>query len=101
MSLHKLLGMCYPLVVYTIDIDQLCAPHIGPHVCPLLLKHWPACANYLIYLYFDHLELFCRDRIRVIYALEVFLCFFNEGTSLLVYKFILTLPLVILSSYNA
>ena len=30
---------------------------------------------------FDHLELFCRKRIRIINAQEGSLCFFNEGTS--------------------
>ena len=43
----------------------------------------------------------CRNRIRIFNVLEVFLCFFNEGSSVLVYTFILTLPLVILSGFKA
>ena len=63
--------------------------------------HWPTCVaiycphvgqHMLIYdiHLFDHLEYFCRHRIRNISALEVFIRFFNEDTSLLVYKLVLT-----------
>ena len=73
---------------------------------------WPSCVptyyphvgqNVLIFAIhlFDHLELFCRNKIRNINVLEVFLCFFNKDTSLLVHKLVLNLPLVILNGYNA
>ena len=64
-------------------------PHLGQHVLILALH------------LFGNLELFCRDRIRIINALEVFLCFFNEDTSLLLYKLVLALLLVLLNGYNA
>ena len=38
--------------------------------------HWPACIN-TCYTFFDHLEFFCRGKIRNINVLEVFLCFFQ------------------------
>ena len=41
------------------------------------------------------------DRIKIINALEVFLCSFNEDTFLLVYKLVLALPRAILNGYNA
>ena len=63
--------------------------HVGHHVL-ILDTHL-----------FDHLELFCIDRIRNINALKVFLCYFNEDTSLLVYNLALTLPPIILNGYNA
>ena len=67
--------------------------------------HWPTCVptycphigNHVLMLdihYFDHLELFCRDRITIINALEVFLCFFNEDTSLLLYKPVLNMKIM-------
>ena len=63
-------------------------PHIGQHV--LILD---------IHLS-DHLELFCKDRIRNINTLEVFLSLFNEDTSFLVYILVLAFPLIILKGYN-
>ena len=45
----------------------------------------------------DHLELFCWDRTRITNVLEESLCYFNEGTSLVVYLFVLNLLLIILN----
>ena len=49
----------------------------------------------------DHLELFCRKRIRIINTQEGSLCFLNEGTSPVEYLFVINLPLVILNGFNA
>ena len=57
--------------------------------------------NYPIYTGLDHLELFCWDRTGITNALEGSLCYFNEGTSLIVYLRILSLLLVVLNGFNA
>ena len=57
--------------------------------------------NYSIYTDLDHLELFFRDRTRITNVLEGSLCFFNEGSFLIVYLPILSIPLVILNGFNA
>ena len=57
--------------------------------------------NYPIYTGLDHLELFSMDRTGITNALEISLCYFNEGTSLIVYLPILSLPLVVLNGFNA
>ena len=54
-----------------------------------------------IYSDLDHLELFSRDRTEITNAPEGSLCYFNEGTSLIVYSPILSLLLVVLNGFNA
>ena len=56
---------------------------------------------YPIYTDLDHLELFSRDRAGITNVLEGSLCYFNEGTSLVVYLPILSLLLVVLNGFNA
>ena len=78
------------------DIYHLCLSTSVPTYCPQV-------GQYVLILdihLFHHLEVFCKDRIRNINALEVVLYFFNEDTSLLVYKLLLTHPLVMLHVYN-
>ena len=53
-----------------------------------------------IYIDFDHLEFFSRDRTRITNVLEGSLCYFNEGTSPIVYLPILSLSLVVLNGFN-
>ena len=57
--------------------------------------------NYPIYNHLDHLELFSKVRTGITNVLEGSLCYFNKGTSLIVYLPILTLPLVVLNGFNA
>ena len=47
----------------------------------------------------DHLELFSWDRTGITNAPEKSLCYFNEGTSLIVYSPILSLLLVVLNGF--
>ena len=49
----------------------------------------------------DHLELFSCERTGITNVLEGSLCYFFEGTSQVVYLFVLKLPLVILNGFNA
>ena len=56
---------------------------------------YPICSD----LY--HLELFHWDRTGITNVLEGSLCYCNEGTSLIVYSAILSLPLVVLNGFNA
>ena len=57
--------------------------------------------NYPIYTDLDHLELFSGDMTGITNVAEESLCYFNEGTSSIVYSPILSLPLVVLNSFNA
>ena len=52
---------------------------------------------YSICIDLDHLELFSWDRTGISNVLEGSLCYFNEGTSPIVYLLVLNLPLVILN----
>ena len=49
----------------------------------------------------DYLELFSRERTGITTVLEESLCYFNEGTSPVVYLPILSLLQVILNGFNA
>ena len=49
----------------------------------------------------DHLELLSWDRSGITNVLEGSLCYFNEGTSPIVYLHILRLLLVALNGFNA
>ena len=71
-----------------------CWPTCVSTYCSQVGQHVLVLNTYL----FDHLELFCRNRIRIVNAKEGSLFFFNE---VLVYSFILNLPLVILSGFKA
>ena len=51
--------------------------------------------NYPIYTDLDHLELFSGDMTGITNVAEESLCYFNEGTSSIVYSPILSLPLVV------
>ena len=78
-----------------------CWPTCVPIYCPHVDQHVLILAIHL----FHHLELFYRDRIRIINALEVFLCFFNEDISLIVYKLVSSPPtdnsiMVIMHEYS-
>ena len=82
------------------NICHLNVINVGQYMHPPTTYRLASMCSCSTYLYFDHLELFCRDRIRIINALKVFLCFFNEAASLLVYKPVLIFSLVILNGYN-
>ena len=56
---------------------------------------------YPIYSDLDHLELFSRDRTGITNMPEGSLCYFNEGTSPIMYSPILSLPLVVLNGFDA
>ena len=56
---------------------------------------------YPIYSDLDHLELFSWDSTGITNVSEGSLCYFNKGTSLIVYSAILSLPLVVLNGFNA
>ena len=56
---------------------------------------------YSIGIDLDHLELFSRDKTGITNVPEGSQCYFNEGTSLIVYLPILSLPLVVLNSFDA
>ena len=71
--------------------------HMCATYCPHIAQHVLILAIHL----FDHLELFCRDRIRNQCTRSSAMLFFNENTSLLLFKLVLTLQLVILNGYNA
>ena len=53
-----------------------------------------------LYSDLDHLELFSWDRTGITNASEGSLCYFNEGTSLIVYSTILSVLLVVLNGFN-
>ena len=55
---------------------------------------------YSICIDLEHLQLFSRDRTGITNEIEGSLCYFNEGTSLVVYLSIVELPLVILNCFN-
>ena len=75
--------------------------HVGPHVNPPSAHKKVNMCNYPIYTDLDHLEMFSRDRTGITNVPEGSLCYFNEGTSLIVYSPILSVPLVVLSGFNA
>ena len=68
-----------------------------PTYCPPIGQH-----VHVTYLYrLDHLELFSWDKAGITNVPEGFLCYFNEVPSPIVYLSILSLPLVVLNSFNA
>ena len=75
--------------------------HVGPHVCPPS-AHWEVnMCEYSICINLYHLEFFSWDSTGITNVLEGFLCYFNEGTSPIVYLAILSLPPIILNGFNA
>ena len=80
MDLHNPLGCVLPFgnIYHLTCINSVPAywPMCVATYCPSIGQHVLIPAIHL----FDHLELFCRDRIRNINAIEVFLCFSNEDT---------------------
>ena len=52
-----------------------------------------------IYTHLDHLEVFGWNRTGIANAPEGFLCYFNEGPSLVAYMSILELLLVVLNGF--
>ena len=68
---------------------QCMYPHVDPHLSPPTAQWWVSMCIRPIYVYIDHLEVFSRDRNGIVNVPEGFLCNFNEGPSLTVYRPIL------------
>ena len=78
MSLHKCLGVCYPLVSYAIKVDQYCA-HMSAQLLPS--SRWPGVnTQYILDLtiqsYFvgKELELLMHKKAHYAFSMSVFLC---------------------------
>ena len=78
-----------PLVKYTSKYYQCLYPHVDPHLSPPTAQQWVSMCIRPIYVYIDHLEVFSRDRNRIVNVPEGFLYNFYEGPSPTVYRPIL------------
>ena len=78
-----------PLVTYTSEYYQYVCPHVDPHLSPPTAQQWVSMCIRPICINVDHLEVFSRDRTRIVNVPEGFLCNFNEGPSPVMYGHIL------------